>query len=37
LAPIAPTHNDDAMSGAPGRSVTIEATSCPVRDTAAAV
>ncbi|OBG18905.1 hypothetical protein A5765_03415 [Mycolicibacterium celeriflavum] len=35
--PSAPTHIDDAMSGAPGRNVTIDATSCPVRDTAAEV
>jgi hypothetical protein len=32
-----PTHSEDAMSGAPGRSVTIDATSWPLRDTAAAV
>ena len=37
LPPSGPTHSDDAMSGAPGRSVTIDATSWPVRDTAAAV
>ena len=37
LPPSGPTHNDDAMSGAPGRSVTIDATFWPVRDTAAAV
>ena len=35
--PIGPIHSDDAMSGAPRRSVTTEATSWPVRDSAAAV
>src|SRR5882757_5926350 len=32
-----PTHSDDAMSGAPGCSVTTDAASCPLRDNAAAV
>ena len=34
--PLGPIHNDDAMSGAPGRRVTTEAMSRPVRDSAAA-
>ena len=35
--PTGPTHNEDAMSGAPGRSATTEATSCPLRDSVADV
>src|SRR5581483_802442 len=35
--PRSPIHNDAAISGAPGRSVTTDATWCPLRDSAAPV
>src|SRR5215218_2761529 len=37
LPPSGPSHNEDAISGAPGRNVTIDATFWPVRDIADAV